>query len=282
MNQITARPGLSGRLTGAELGALLRTTPAILILYLALITAAEYVTAAINPRLGLPIHAFILIGLIVHGARTTDGPLRQVLWGLTLGPLIRILSLSLPLGGLPFMSWFAIISVPVFAAAFMTARVLGYTWRDLGLVMSWRGLPVDLLMFPLGVIAGIGEYLILQPQTFVRNLTLPEIWLPILILTISTGFEEEFIFRGLLQHGAAKALGLWPGILYVTTLFAVLHIGYLSFVDLVYVFVAGGVFAIIAWKRRSIFGVTLAHGGVNTGLFVVWPFLWPILTGQGG
>jgi membrane protease YdiL (CAAX protease family) len=42
---------------------------------------------------------------------------------------------------------------------------------------------------------------------------------------------------------------------------------------LVFVFFAGGTFAYLAARSGSIWGVTLAHGLVNSVLFLVGPFV---------
>ena len=81
---------------------------------------------------------------------------------------------------------------------------------------------------------------------------------------------EGFVFRGVLQHTALEAFG-WRGIVYVSLLFAVLHMGFLSWIDLVFVFVVALFFGWIVKKTGSLLGVTLAHGITNTILFVVAP-----------
>lgn len=249
--------------------------------YLLAISVAETATAAGSPRLGLPIHGLILLALLVHGAVAEDLARRALLWGLSLAPLIRILSLSLPLAGLPVLYWYAIISVPVFAATIATIRVLGYSWRDVGLTVQPHHWLLESSMLPLGIALGLIEYFILTPQPLARSLAPAEVWLPILVLTISTGFEEELIFRGLLQRAALQTLGPLKGLLYVSAVFTSLHIGYLSWVDLVFVFIVGSSFALVALRTGSILGVTLGHSGVNVGLFILWPFLLPLLVGRG-
>jgi uncharacterized protein len=247
--------------------------------YLLAITLAEFLTAVVNPRLGVPLHAIILLGLLLHGALTSSERDRGLLWSLATAPLIRIVSLSLPLLGLPIVSWYALISVPVFGATIATMRVLGFSRREVGLVLRPRHLPLALLLLVLGLALGIVEYLILRPAPLARGLSLAEALVPALVLAISTGFEEELLFRGVLQRAATTALGPVSGSLYITTLFAVLHIGYLSVVDLVFVFAVGLFFALVSYRSGSILPATFAHAGVNLGMFIVWPYLLPRLLG---
>jgi membrane protease YdiL (CAAX protease family) len=251
--------------------------PGLILLGLSL---AELITAAWDPRVGLPAHALLLGLLITLGARATDSARRELFWTLTLAPVIRIASLSLPLGRLPLLAWYPLIGVPIFAAAFVTARRLGYTRTQIGLTVSLSQLPLHLALTAMGCVLGLGEYLIFRPAPLAEHFTVEAIWQPALTLLIFTGFEEELIFRGLMQRAALRALGRW-GLVYVSLVFAVLHIGYLSVLDLVFVFLVGMLFSVITLRTRSLFGVTLAHGAINAGLFLIYPYLAPVFLGSG-
>ena len=54
----------------------------------------------------------------------------------------------------------------------------------------------------------------------IAELVWQEIWLPALVLVVTTGFVEVFIFRGVLQRTAMEAFR-W-GIVHVSLLLAVL------------------------------------------------------------
>jgi membrane protease YdiL (CAAX protease family) len=274
--QVAAAGPLAGLYaSGREMSR--RWPAAIPLLYLAAIALAEGLTALANARVGLLLHALILFALLLHGTRLNHEPLGALLWALALAPLIRILSLCLPLAGIPLVYWYAIIGVPVCAATAMAARALGYSRQDLGLVLKLRVLPLEIALLLFGFGLGLLEYLILRPQPLTRSLTLAELWLPALVLTASTGFQEEVIFRGLLQQAALRALGAPGGLLYVSALFAVMHIGYLSLPDAGFVFTIGLLFAALARRQGSVVGVSLAHTGVNVGQFLVWPFVLPAM-----
>ena len=253
---------------------------AIPMLILLALTIAEYVTAAIDARIGLPAHALILGGLVALGASTKDTAKRELYWTLTLAPVIRIASLSLPLGRLPLLAWYPLIGLPIFTAAWVTARKLGYTGLQIGLGLPNRDLPRQLILIPFGLVLGIGEYLIFRPAPIAERFTFADLWLPIVILVIFTGFEEDLIFRGIMQRAALRSLGRW-GTVYISLVFAAMHIGYLSILDLVFVFLAGQLFALFALRTRSLLGVTLAHGAINTSLFLLLPYLAPVLLGSG-
>jgi membrane protease YdiL (CAAX protease family) len=253
---------------------------AVPLVILFVVAVAELVTAAFDARSGLAAHCVILAGLVVLGARSRDAAARELYWSLTLAPTIRIGSLSLPLGHLPLVQWYPLIGIPIFTAALVTARRLGYTWGQLGLRLDVTDLGRQLAFAPIGVFLGVAEYLIFQPAPLVEHFTVEDIWLPALVLVVFTGLEEELIFRGLMQRAALRSLGRW-GLVYVSGVFAVLHIGYLSILDVVFVFLVGLLFAVFVLRTRSLLGVTLAHGLTNIGLFLVLPFLAPIFLGSG-
>lgn len=239
--------------------------------YAAAITAAEVVTAYYNPLYGLAWHMVLLVALLVHASLTSGQAVSLVYLALSLAPLIRIMSLAMPLIGVPPIYWYLIISLPLFAAAAYLMRFAGFKPREVGLIAG--NLPLQLLVAFLGVPLSWMEYLILKPAPLVTELTFQQLWLPALILLVSTGFMEEFIFRGIMYRAAVQTLGRWYSIVYISFLFGVLHITHQSPLDLVFVFAVALLFSIIVSFSKSLLGVSLAHGLTNIGLYIIWPYL---------
>jgi hypothetical protein len=238
--------------------------------YMAGIAMAELITTFVDPRLGLAAHGVLLLVLFLHAASVDSKVERAFLVSLCFAPLIRILSLSLPLAQIPILYWYLITSVPLFAALLVAVPVLGFSWPKLGL--NLRRWPLQLAIGLTGLLFGAMEYLILQPDPLAPALRLSQFWWPALILLLCTGLLEEMIFRGLLQRTAADALQ-WAGMVYVAFLFAVLHIGYASLTDFFFVLLVGLFFGWVVQHTRSLLGVTLSHGLTNITLFLVMPFL---------
>lgn len=239
-------------------------------LYLALVTIAELVTSVWNAPLGLLLHLAILIGLILHSALTADTPIRKLALSLTLAPMTRLLSLSLPLLEFPQLAWYPLVSVPLLIALVIIVRQTHASRVDLRLTIG--NLWLQLMLGGAGFALGVMEYVILQPEPLVSELTMRTMLLPALNLLIFTGFAEEVIFRGLLQTVAQPILRR-DTLIYVSLLFAVLHIGYLSIVDVIFVFCVGLAFAYVAHWSKSIFGLTIAHGITNITLFLIAPYV---------
>ncbi|MFC1978049.1 lysostaphin resistance A-like protein [Chloroflexota bacterium] len=240
--------------------------------YFLAITVIELITAIGEPVWGIFGHIIILITVILRSALIDRQSHQQLLLSLALVPLVRIISLSMPLANIPQAWWYPIIYTPLLVAAVMVVRVLGLRAEDVGFI--FRMLPVQLVVALSGFMLGIAEYLILKPEAMIVELTWQGIWPSALILLVTTGFVEEFIFRGVLQRTAREAFGWWWGIVYVSLLFAVLHTGFLSWLDVVFVFVVALFFGWVVKKTGSLLGVILAHGITNIMLFLVAPFFF--------
>ncbi|NPV91315.1 MAG: CPBP family intramembrane metalloprotease [Firmicutes bacterium] len=239
-------------------------------LYAAAVTAAEVVTAYYNPIYGVAGHVVLLVALLVHASLAYKQAIKLIYLSLSLAPMIRIMSLSMPLMGLPPIYWYLIISLPLFVTAALVMQYAGFKPREVGLIVG--NLPLQLLVAFIGVPLGLIEYLILKPTSLVPGLALQHAWLPALILLVSTGFLEEFIFRGIMYRAAVETLGRWYSIIYISFIFGALHITHRSPVELVFVFAVALLFSIIVDFFRSLLGVSLAHGITNISLYIIWPY----------
>jgi len=247
------------------------------IIYLLAIAAAEVITTVtIQPVCGLVCHIVILVVVIVRSAIASEYRYRQLVLSLALVPLVRIISLAIPLANIPQIWWYPIIYAPLLAAAFMVVRILGYRAGEVGL--NFRLFPVQVAVGLSGLLFGVAEYFILAPEPMIIELTWQGIWLMALIFLVCTGFVEEFIFRGVLQRSAVGAFGGW-GIVYVSLLFATVHLIHYSevglpgiLIDIAFVFTIALFFGWVVNKTGSLFGVSLSHGITNTILYLIAPF----------
>ena len=242
---------------------------AVPLAYLAAITGAELATTFVDALLGVILHVLILAVLILHASAVPDRPLHKLLVALSLAPLIRILSLSFPLENVDLVYWYAIIAAPLLVAIMYVAGTIGLKREELGLtVRAWR---IQALVASSGLAFGIVEYLILKPEPLIAHLRLESFLIPAVILLVGTGLVEELAFRGVMQSAAAAALGK-GALLYVAAVFAVLHVGYRSPLDVAFVFCIGLFYGWVVAKSRSIAGVAVSHGLANIVLFLVVPF----------
>lgn len=252
----------------------------ILLLLIAVwIIAAEAVTTFNSPTRGLWMHASLLSVLIGLTLFEKSRPVSRTWLCLAFAPLIRVISLSMPLSSFRLIYWYLLTGLPIFLAAFATIRYFRLPRERFGLRANWSFGQWFVGLTGLGL--GYVEYLILQPQPLISETTLLAVLEVLLILVIFTGLAEEVIFRGLMQHAVERVFG-GVGVVYVAGIFAVLHLGYRSLADLVFVFLVALYFGYYVRRTRSILGVTLAHGLTNVSLFLIFPFLVGHATVGGG
>jgi len=282
---LTARPG---RLPGPSIVSLPATsapdsrqrTGALVLGTLTAFAAAELLVTYGNPIAGIVLHAVILTSLIAAAGLGTDvaqpSANNRLLYSLTLVPLIRILSLSMPLARFDPAVWYVMAGLPVFLAALVIMGPLRLRPAAIGLRPSWS--PLQPSVAVLGFALGFFEYQILRPKPLIEDLTLSSFVLPALILLIATGFLEEFLFRGILQTTASPVLGRFA-VPYVSVVFAILHIGYRSAADVAFVLAIALIYGWVVRRTGSIMGVSMSHGITNIMLFLVVPFI-PALTAR--
>jgi len=230
---------------------------------------AEVTTAFFDPGYGLFYHFAVLMSLLILGAKYMEKPLSDFFLSLTLAPLIRVISLSLPLTYFPRYLWYLVTSIPIFAATLMLMRLQGIDFSEAGVTVK-RPLTQYAIAFT-GIPFGVVEYFILKPEPIAAGLTAGDLNLLAVSLMFSTGFVEELAFRGVMQLNAMKVLRENAGMVCVAAVFASLHISWLSMFEVLFVFCVGLFYGFLALKTGSILGVSLSHGLINVYLFLVAP-----------
>jgi uncharacterized protein len=240
------------------------------IVYFLCVAAAETITVFVNPMWGAISHIAILGTLLINSALVNDPIKQKFMLSLALAPLVRVVSLAMPLGTVPRTWWYPIIYAPLLGAAVVATRLQGYTRQQVAFTFKFT--PIQILVGASGIVLGTIEYLILRPDPLINTLTWQTLWFPTLGFFAAVGFVEEYIFRGVMQTSAVNAIG-FRGIIYVSGIFALLHMGFYSWLDVAFVFGIAFYFAVIVEKTGSLFGVTLSHGIANTILYLIAPFI---------
>jgi CAAX protease family protein len=243
--------------------------------YLVVLVAGELAVTFVNPLFVFPVHGGLvaIAGVAFTLAEDNRGlpsahRATTVAIVLAVAPLIRIISLTLPLAALEPVSRYAAAGIPMALGGFLGVRAAGFGRREIGLVWRKTGWQLGVILASIGL--GFVEFLILRPVSHG-----PFPWtalgaLPAISVGFFTGFPEELIFRGLMQTATRQLLGRWNWV-YVSGIFAALHIGYRSYVDLLFVFAVGLLYGWVFERTRSIIGVSVGHGVANIVLFFVAP-----------
>ena len=245
-------------------------------IYILSIAAVEFIISFLDPNWGLFCHGVIMFTLFGHAAflYPAEKYTSYLLMSIALAPLIRIISLYAPLSEFYFLQWFPILSVPLFFGAFLLILFQHLNERDIGLVLKLRQVPLQVAICIVGIPLGFIEYLILKPNPLIEELSFRSLIAPIMIMLVCTGFAEELVFRGIIQHNAIRCFNSGLGIFFISLLFAVMHIGNFSLLDVVFVFLIGYFYAYVVKFTGSIIGVSISHGLTNIVLFLIMPLIW--------
>jgi membrane protease YdiL (CAAX protease family) len=243
-----------------------------LVLYLLALIAAELLTTYVNKIWGLSLHTIILFALLVNASLVESTDFANLLRSLMPIPIIRVVGLSIPMMQIQPLYWFPIVAIPLFAASIVLMRNQGLSLKDVGLTLKGSA-KLQVLIAATGFLSGIIEFFILKPAPLIEQFTPALLIGAFFILLISTGLAEELLFRGILQNNVTKTFGAAFGLIYTSLVFTTMHIGWIYFADLVFVFSVAMFYGYCLIKTKSIVGITVAHGISNSMLFLVMPFV---------
>jgi membrane protease YdiL (CAAX protease family) len=247
-----------------------RATGLIVPSYILAIAMAESIGVFILPLAGMLCQAILVMALLGHYAAAERAPHRRILPVLALIPLLRILSMIMPIKFVPPIYWYALIGIPLLVAIYQAARLLELTPAKLGLRL--RVWPLQLLIALVGAPLSLLAFLILQkgpaPAMSFDGSTIA---IGVAMLIVFTGFAEELLFRGLVQHVAGELLGSMS-VLLSSLLFAIVYLGTLDAAYIVFVALVGLLFGWCVRRTGSIWGVVGAHSTISVGVAYVWPY----------
>ena len=249
-----------------------RRTPVEALAWLGALAAAE-AGAVFEQTLGLALFLALLAGLLGRAATVLSASRRALLVALALVPLSRLYEQLAWLVELPPLAWLWLTGLVLLAATAFAARQIGYSRADLGLALSHRRAAHALLVLPLGPLLGALQYLALQPPPLLPGAEPWELALATLVLLVSAGLAQELLFRGLLQRAAIRQLGPPEGLLYATTVYAVMHVGTLAPLQVGLAFGLGLLFALLTQRSGSLLPAITVHAVASASLLLLWPRL---------
>lgn len=250
-----------------SLGVVARGQPRYVWLYPVLLGATELVWGVRNPFLALCFHAALVVFLLLRAQVLTGGE-RDFHIALAALPMVRVVSLSLPLWpALPLAQRIG-VALPLMFVAIPGARALNYPLFRLPRPSSLAYVPLQLA---LGMIVGLLAYALLQPGALMLDGTTVGVTSAVVVALIVIAFGEEVLFRGLLLEAATGLLGPVRGITLAALAYVSLVFGQGLWLLTLLLFVFGLGCGWLAHTTRSLFGVVLLHSVALVTLFVVLP-----------
>lgn len=242
--------------------------------YVGAIVAAEVLFAFVGVVPGVAVHALV-IGVAAHHlllvrppSGSDESDLRHApLVVLPLVPVLRMLSVTMPVDAVSERNAYVLVGAPLLVAAVVAARVVGVR-RLQARVLRWRArvdIPVAATGLPLGLVA----FLVARPDA-VRTGGAAGAFVAAVVLAVFVAATEELVFRGVIQGALVPVFGRFA-FLVSAALAAAVYLGVrpLSFAALM-----AGVGLAFGWlvaRYRALAGVTAAHILLTLGSLLVWP-----------
>ncbi len=270
-------PGRDG--VGPEVST--RRRALFLVHYLAVLVVAELlIVFAATTRtewpalVGLLLEIFLVVSFpVLASFVVADRPLASFLGALILAPILRIVTLATPVMFLTPVQWLAVVSVPLLLAAGAIMQAQGLRPRDVFLAARVRPYaPLNVALVAIGVAIGFAEFQVIQPASLIAGPDSPELPFAVFAVFLTMGLTEELIFRGILLRTALPLLGRGGALAYVSGVYAILQIGFLSVPELLFAFVIGLVYGAVVLVTRSLWGAIGSHALANIVVYLVLPF----------
>lgn len=243
-----------------------------LIVPVLVIAIAEFMIYSGRVIGAMEVHAVLLFGLSLSTLYIKNEEIQKTYQALILLPVVRLVNLSMPafyeITLYSFVFIYGLLTIPVTIAL----ANQGFTREQLGVTFKrmWLYIPLSIV---LGLLFGLGEYLIIETNYLIPDLSIITVLVLTLVMVLLVGLVEEIIFRSILQNRLETFLGSRGGIIVTSILFGLMQSGYGNIIEIFYAVLVGFIIGYMFQKTRSLPLVAMVHGFMNVFLFGVFPHL---------
>jgi len=250
----------------------LRNKGLYLIVPVLVIAIAEFMIYSGNIIEAMEVHAALLFGLSLSMLYIKNVEIQKTYQALILLPVLRLVNISMPafydITLYLFVFIYGLLTIPVTIA--LTSQ--GFTKEQLGITFKrmWIYIPLSIII---GLLLGVGEYLIIETNYLIPDLSIIPLLILTLVMVFLVGLVEEIIFRSILQNRLEVFLGSRGGIIVTSALFGLMHSGYGNIIEIFYTFLVGFIIGYMFYRTRSLPLAAMINGFINVFLFGVLPHL---------
>jgi membrane protease YdiL (CAAX protease family) len=246
--------------------------------YLAVAVAAE-IALPFNPMITALIDSAVLVLVLSHFGWAQRSPLAigepgiRLLPAVALLPLLRVLSITMPVPELSPIVWLALAAGPLLFAVVSTARLTDIDVREIGIGViprdAWSGVLIA-ASIPVGILLGW-----LQPSflSIDRDAALA-VGLAAATLVAGSAIAEELVFRGILQPLMGRAIG--PIAIVLTAgVYGATYLGSQSLAVAGIMAVVGLAYGWVVARSGSLWGPLLGHSALILAAIFLAPIILP-------
>jgi len=219
------------------------------------------------------VHALVLLGLSLSIMFIKNEGIQKTYQAFILLPILRLVDFSMPLFyterlyNLIFI--YSLLAIPVSIAVTnqdFTRKQLGITFERIAIYI-----PLSIVM---GFLLGVGEFFVVGENPLIQNFSIINLLSLTIIMVFFVSPVEEIIFRSILQNRLETVLGNRKALIITSMLFGLMHSGYGSISEILYIISVGTLIGYLFYRTRSLPLVTLIHGFMNVFFFGVIPFFF--------
>lgn len=236
------------------------------------IAIAELLIFLGKTEIAIWIHIAVLLSLSISNSFIKDLQIHKIYMPLMLLPVLRIVNLSMPIFSEMTINslvlYYIPLAIPVVAIIINQRNSL----KEIGITTKHLLIYI-ILAIPLSFLLGLGEYLIIEPEHLIPDLTFVNLLKLTFVMVFFVGLIEELIFRSILQTRLEKILTFPEALLITGILFGLMHSGYGTYYEIIYTCEVGLLLGFIFHKTRSLPFIAITHGLINVFLFGIFPFI---------
>ncbi len=226
-----------------------------------LVIAAEILTVFVGVLAGAILDGIVLVGLVNFSYFAEIQEARRIILPLALVPLMRILSVTIPVPHVAPLFWYPLIGIPLLLAGLISIYMTGLPALSFQIGRrKWAGqIAFGLLGIPIGLLAAR-----MLPPGMITIPTRSAGWIILgtIILALFNAVPEEIIFRGLVQNALWEVFGpiglAITAVVYSSLFTGTLHLSYIIFYGL-----TGLLFTLWVKLTKSLWGAIIAHSLIN-------------------
>ncbi|HWR66923.1 MAG TPA: CPBP family intramembrane glutamic endopeptidase [Bellilinea sp.] len=261
----------------SELSGLVRVTPDRILAYVVAIAAVELQTVWLEPKTGTFYHGLLVLIMLHHYLLARDDPDRKKLLLLAVIPLLRVISMAMPVGLIPPLYRYPMVGIPVIISIGIVLRETAIPWSKIGLQWPsfrtsdqiWENILIAMSGIPLGLMG----YYFADPIPLVTEFHWGEVIASILVVILYIAILEEVVFRGMLLNTLKNTFGQF-GILMASILYTLLFASYPSIEGIILMGFSSLLYSWHVLESRSILAATISHTFMIVGMLIIWPIVF--------
>jgi membrane protease YdiL (CAAX protease family) len=246
--------------------------------YLAVAVAAELVLP-FSPMVTALIDSAVLVAVLSHFGWAQRSPLAigepgiRLLPAVALLPLLRVLSITMPVPELSPIVWLGLAAGPLLFAVVSTARLTDIDARDIGIGIVPRD-PYSAALIAGSIPVGLLLGWLQPPFLSVEGDPALAVALTAATLVAGSAIAEELVFRGILQPLMGRAIG--PiAIVLTAAVYGVTYLGSQSVAVAGIMALVGLAYGLVVARSGSLWGPLLGHSALILSAVFLAPVIVP-------